>query len=70
MIKLSINLAKINKDKIKVKDDGKIKDYNIILIETPDGKYGDWLAVEDMTKEEREAGKKGPILGNGKNIGH
>ncbi len=67
MIKCQINLAKINKDKIKV--NGVYKNYEIILIETPGGKHGDWMVKEDQTKEERDAKKQSPILGNGKNIG-
>lgn len=67
MIKAQLNLAKINKDKIKV--NGEYKNYEIILVETPGGKYGDWMVKENSTKEERDAGKKDNILGNGKNIG-
>ena len=67
MIKAQVNLAKINKDKIKV--NGEYKNYEIILIETPGGKYGDWMVKENSTKEERDSGKKDNILGNAKNIG-
>lgn len=67
MIILKIDLAKIDKARIKVK--GEYKDYEIVLLETPGGKYGDWMATESITREEREAGKKGTILGNGKNVG-
>lgn len=67
MIKAQLNLAKINKDKIKV--NGEYKNYEIILVETPGGKYGDWMVKENSTKEERDSGKKDTILGNGKNIG-
>lgn len=67
MIKLSIDLAKIDKTKIRV--NGKYKNYDIVLIETPSGKYGQWMAKEDRTKEERDAKKPDTILGNGKNIG-
>lgn len=66
-IKLSIDLAKINKNKIRV--NGQYKNYDILLIETPNSKYGDWMAVESQTKEESEARQKGNILGNAKNIG-
>lgn len=67
MIVASINLSKIDKARINEKDGQKY--YDIILIPTPDGKYGDYMVVEQVTKEERQAGKKGTILGNGKNIG-
>jgi hypothetical protein len=67
MIKCQINLAKIKKNKIKV--NGVYKNYDIILVETPGGKYGDWMVKENSTKEERDAGNQDNILGNGKNIG-
>lgn len=67
MIKIQLDLAKINKNKIRV--NGKYKNYDIILIETPGGKYGDWMCKEDQSKEERDAKKPDTILGNGKNIG-
>ena len=34
------------------------------LIPTSTSQYGDYMIVEDVTKEERAAGKKGIILGN------
>lgn len=42
---------------------------DIVLIETPNNKYGDdYMVVKDVPKEEREKGTRGDILGNGKNI--
>lgn len=67
MIKLQIDLAKINKNKIRV--NGKYKNYDIVLVETPNGKYGDWMAKEDRTKQERDDRVSDTILGNAKNIG-
>lgn len=67
MIKLTINLAKI--DKARIREKGAYKDYDIMIIATPDGKHGDYMAVEAISKEERDSGKKGTILGNGKNVG-
>lgn len=67
MIKLSIDLTKIDKSKIREK--GQAKYYDIMVIETPDGKYGDYMVVESLSQEERQQGKKGTILGNGKNVG-
>lgn len=37
---------------------------NFSLIPTPTSQYGDYMIVEDITKEERAEGKKGVILGN------
>ena len=69
MIKASINVVKIDKTKLI---DGKngAKYLNVVLIETPNDKYGnDYLIAENVTKEERLAGKRGAILGNAKIMG-
>jgi hypothetical protein len=66
IIQLDIDVKKLRKDRMKVTDKGIYA--KITLIETPDGKYGQWMAVETQTKEEREAKEKGNILGNGKNF--
>ncbi len=66
-IEISIELTKIDKKKIREKDGRKF--YDIVAIETPTGKYGQWMVVEKQSKEEREAKSKGNILGNGKNFG-
>jgi len=42
---------------------------DLVLIETPQGKYGDFMVKQSVTKEERAAKKEMPILGNGKNWG-
>lgn len=41
---------------------------DIALIPTPDSEYGEWMIVQSLPKENREAGEKGPILGNAKRI--
>lgn len=66
IIELDIDVKKLNKNKLKVTDKGIYA--KITLIETPNGKYGQWMAVEKQTKEERDAKEKGNILGNGKNF--
>ena len=63
-IKGQIDVLKINKDKLFVGKKGKY--LNIILIPTPEGQYGDFVIVEEVSEEERKAGEKGTILGNGK----
>ena len=66
MIEIKIDVQKINKSRLYK---GKQGTYlTAVLIPTPDGKYGDYMVVEEISKEEREAGKKGTILGNGKNL--
>jgi len=68
MISLRIDVSKIDKARLFKGEKGTYLD--CVLIETPAAKHGnDYMIVESITKEEREAGKKGTILGNGKTIG-
>ena len=64
MITLSINVSKIDKTRLFAGKQGKYLD--AVLIDTPNSEYGDYMIVESITKAEREAGKKGTILGNAK----
>jgi len=64
MITLSINTDLIDESKLFPGKKGKYLD--CVLIETPNSDYGDYMVVQSTTKEERAAGKKGVILGNGK----
>lgn len=41
----------------------------MVLIETPNSQYGDFIVKQSVTKEERAARKEMPILGNGKHVG-
>jgi hypothetical protein len=67
MITFSINLSKIDKAHL-VKGEKGIY-LNLTAIETPNNQYDhDWMVVQGVSKEAREAGEKGPILGNGKNL--
>ena len=66
MISLKIDVDKIDKSRLF---QGKKGTYlNCVLVETPNSEYGDYMIVEDISFEERQAGKKGTILGNGKII--
>jgi hypothetical protein len=67
MITGKINVKAITKSRLFVGEKGTYLD--VTLIPTPNGKYGDYMIVESITKAERDAGKKGVILGNAKNIG-
>jgi len=72
MITLSIDVTQIDKSRLKEitrKNGQKAKFLELILIETPDGQYGDYMVKQGLTKEEREARVEMPILGNGKNVG-
>ncbi len=64
MITLNINVSLINKDRLFSGKKGKYLD--AVLIETPNSDFGDYMIVESISKEEREAGAKGTILGNAK----
>lgn len=67
MIKLKLDVTKIEKARLFKGAKGTYLD--AVLIETPNGKYGDYMIVQEVTKEERQSGTKGPILGNGKILG-
>lgn len=64
MIILNINVQKIDKDRLVKGEKGVY--LNAVLIETPNSKYSEYMIVESIFEEEREAGKKGTILGNAK----
>lgn len=69
MQSLSINTAKIDKDALCQGKTGKF--LNLTLMENRDGpdQYGnDGFIVQDIGKERRQAGEKGPIIGNWKHI--
>ena len=63
MITLKIDVTKISKSRLFTGEKGTYLD--AVLIETPNNQYGDdYMIVESVTKEEREQGVKGAILGN------
>ena len=64
MITGKIDVLKINKDRLYK---GKKGTYlSIVLIPTPNSEYGDYMIKENVSKEDREAGNDGAILGNAK----
>lgn len=63
----SINCNKIDKEKLFPGKQGKY--LNIVLIPTPTSDYGDYMIVQSVSKEERDRGIKGAILGNAKLAG-
>ncbi len=67
MIIAKLDVSKIDKTKLFKGEKGIYLD--VVLIETPQGKYGDYMCCQGVSKEEREAGIKGAILGNAKNLG-
>ena len=66
MITIKIDVTKI--DKARLYKGAKGTYLSAVLIPTPESEYGDYMIVEDVTKDERQDGKKGTILGNGKII--
>ncbi len=65
MITAKINVSKIDKARLFKGEKGTYLD--IVLVETPDSQYGDdYVIYQSVSKEEREKGVKGAILGNGK----
>ena len=69
MIAGKINVVKIDKSKLFEGKDG-AKYLDIVLIETPNDKFGNsHMICQSVSKEERQAGVRGAILGNAKTIG-
>ena len=64
MINLKIDVDKIDKERLYKGMKGTY--LSAVLIETPNSEYGDYMIVEDISYDERQAGKKGTILGNAK----
>ena len=60
-----IDVTKIDNNHIFVGQKGKYID--IVLIPTPTSKFGEYMIVQRLPKAERDAGKKGAILGNAGN---
>ena len=65
IIKCRIDVSKIDKGKIYTGEKGKWYDFTLI---DSHSNYSDWMITEDITADERKAGRKGTILGNGKNL--
>ena len=72
MITLSVDVTLIDKSRLKevTRANGKVAKFlELVLIDTPGGQYGDYMIKQGVTREEREARKEMPILGNGKILG-
>lgn len=67
MISIKIDVTKIDKNRLF---EGKKGTYlDAIMIETPNSEYGDYMIKQSVSKEERESGIEGNILGNAKKFG-
>lgn len=73
MITISIDVTLIDKKRIKEvkrRNGETAKFVDLVLIETPNGEYGDYMVKQSQSKEERASGgAQLPILGNGKIYG-
>ena len=69
MISVTINVSKVNKEYLYEGKNGKYLNVVLFPLDTPDQFGNNYKAVQGLTKEQRKAGLKGNILGNGKNIG-
>ena len=63
-ISVKIDVKKIDKTKLFVGEKGTYLDATIIMRDEPDQYGNSGMVVQNVTKEEREAGIKGVILGN------
>ena len=66
MISISINYDKIDKARLFPGQKGAYLD--MVLIERNDQYGNNYMVVQSVSKEEREQGIRGEILGNAKNI--
>lgn len=67
IIRGKIDVSKIDKDRLFRGAKGTYLD--IVLLPTEDSQYGDTHMIkQDVSKEDREAGVRGAILGNAKEI--
>ena len=69
IIKLNIDVTKIDKARLYKGAKGTYANFTVLLRDETDQYGNDGMIIEDVSKEERESGKKGTILGNAKIIG-
>ena len=68
ILKISIDVTKIDKKRLYKGKKGTYLNAAILLRDEPDQYGNDGFIAEEVTKEERESGTKGTILGNVKKI--
>lgn len=66
IIQLKIDVSKISKERLYKGKKGTYLTAAVILNDEPDEYGNDGMIIEQISKEEREAGHKGTILGNAK----
>ena len=66
ILKLKIDVSSIDKTTLFKGKKGVYLDATVLIKDSPDQYGNDGMIVQDVSKEAREAGQKGPILGNAK----
>jgi len=66
ILRLSLDVSKIDKSKLYKGKKGIYLNAAVLLKDESDQYGNDGMIVQDVSKEEREQGVKGAILGNGK----
>lgn len=67
MIRLKINLSKVDESAIFVGKSG-ARYLDVTVIEKRDDYGNDYMVTQDIGKDRRMNGERGPILGNGKKL--
>ena len=69
IIKLNIDVTKLSKQRLHKGAKGTYANLTVLLKDAPDQYGNDGMVVEDVSKEERESGTKGAIVGNARIAG-
>jgi hypothetical protein len=70
IIKVKLDVTKIDKSAIHAGEKGKYIDITLLGNRDGEDRFGNhYMVVQDLGQARREAGEKGPILGNGKIVG-
>jgi hypothetical protein len=70
IIRVKLDVMKIDKSAIHHGEKGKYIDITLLGNRDGEDRFGNhYMVVQDLGQPRREAGEKGPILGNGKIVG-
>lgn len=70
IIRVKLDVTKIDKSAIHAGEKGKYIDITLLGNRDGEDRFGNhYMVVQDLGQARREAGEKGPILGNGKIVG-
>ena len=69
IIRLNIDVTKLDKKRLHKGAKGTYANLTVLLKDSPDQYGNDGMIVEDVSKEERESGTKGAIVGNARIAG-